>query len=390
MKQSNFKNICVVTGNRAEYGLLKNLLFGLKKQRSIKLNLIITGAHLRKKYEYSYDEIKKDGFKKNVIIDLKLKKENSINLVKSMSVGLNKFCKVFKKLKIDLLVILGDRYEIMPAALAATMSRIPIAHIHGGESTKGLIDDAIRHSITKLSHLHFAATKIYRQRIIQMGENPKNVYNVGGLGVEAIKKIKLLDRFELEKKLKIKLNKKNILVCYHPETLNLKSSKKVFLEILQSFQNLKETNIIFTMPNSDEGSEIIYSLIKKFVKKNKNAFLFKNLGQLKFYSCCKHFDLILGNSSSGLLEMPSFKKATINIGNRQDGRIKAKSVINVNGNKSKIYKAIKFAYSNNFKKIARNTLNPYDNGNTSEKIINILKKRKPSNILNKSFFDIKI
>tara|TARA_B100001093_G_scaffold520336_1_gene614816 strand:+ start:6737 stop:7909 length:1173 start_codon:yes stop_codon:yes gene_type:complete len=390
MKQLNFKNICVVTGNRAEYGLLKNLLFGLKKQRSIKLNLIVTGAHLSKKFGYSYNEIKKDGFKKNIIIDLKFKKENSINLVKTMSVGLNKYCKVFKKIKTDLLVILGDRYEIMPAALAATMSRIPIAHIHGGESTKGIIDDAIRHSITKLSHLHFATTKIYRQRIIQMGENPKNVYNVGGLGVEAIKKTKLLDRFELEKKLKIKLNKKNILVSYHPETLNLKSSKKVFLEILKSFQNLKETNIIFTMPNSDEGSEIIYNLIKKFVKKNKNAFLFKNLGQLNFYSCCKHFDLILGNSSSGLLEMPSFKKATINIGNRQDGRIKAKTVISINGNKSKICKAIEFVYSNNFKKIARNSLNPYDNGNASEKIINILKKRKPINILNKSFFDIKI
>ena len=176
MKQLNFKNICVVTGNRAEYGLLKNLLFGLKKQRSIKLNLIVTGAHLSKKFGYSYNEIKKDGFKKNIIIDLKLKKESSTNIVKTMSFGLNKFCTVFKKLKIDLLIILGDRYEIMPAALAATMCRIPIAHIHGGESTEGVIDDAIRHSITKLSHLHFATTKIYSQRIIQMGENPKNVF----------------------------------------------------------------------------------------------------------------------------------------------------------------------------------------------------------------------
>jgi len=346
MKTSKFRKICIVTGNRAEYGLLRNLIIKIDKTNSIKLNLIVTGAHLSKKYGNSYQEIKRDRIKNNIKIDIKLKQDNTKNIIYSMSQGLIKFSSAFKKIKPDLLVVLGDRYEIMIASISAAMNRIPIAHIHGGESTEGLIDELLRHSITKLSQIHFTSCDFYKKRIVQMGENPKNIFNVGSPGVEAIKKIKLFTKSELERSMNIKLMKKNIIISYHPETLDLKSSKK-------------------------------------------NCYLIKSLGQRRFFSCLKYFDFIIGNSSSGIIEMPSFNKATINIGPRQNGRVRNKTIIDVDGNSKKIMRAINLAYSDKFKKILKNSKNIFDNGNTSDKIFKKIRSINSKKILIKKFYDLK-
>lgn len=389
MKVSKFKKICIVTGNRAEYGLLRNLIIKLNKTNSIMLYLIITGTHLSKKYGNTYQEIKRDRIKNKIKIDIKLKKDTTKNIIYSMSQGLIKFSSTFKKIKPDLLIVLGDRYEIMIASISAAMNRIPIAHIHGGESTEGVIDELLRHSITKLSQIHFTTCDLYKKRIIQMGENSKNVFNVGSLGAEAIKKIKLFTKPELEKSMNIKLKKKNIIVSYHPETLNLKSSKKNFIEMLKALEGLKETLIIFTMPNSDEGSEFIFTHIKKFLKRKKNCYFIRSLGQRNFLSCLKYFDFIIGNSSSGIIEMPSFNKATININPRQNGRFKNKTIIDVEGNSKKIMKAINLAYSNKFKKVLKNSKNIFDNGNTSDKILKKIRSINSNKILIKKFHDLK-
>lgn len=389
MKTSRFKNICITTGNRAEYGLLRNLIIKLNETNSLKLNLIITGAHLSKKYGNSYQEIKRDRIKNSIKIDIKLKQDTTKNIIFSMSQGLIKFSSVFKKIKPDLLIVLGDRYEIMIACISAAMNRIPIAHIHGGESTEGLIDELFRHSITKLSQIHFTSCDLYKKRIVQMGENPKNIFNVGSPGVEAIKKIKLFTKIELERRINIKLMKKNIIISYHPETLDLKASQKNFTEILKALESLKDTLIIFTMPNSDEGSEFIFTHIKKFCKRKKNSYLIKSLGQKRFFSCLKYFDLIIGNSSSGIIEMPSFNKATINVGPRQNGRVRNKTIIDVNGNSKKILKAMNLAYSDKFKKILKNSRNIFDKGNTSDKIFKNIRSINSQKILIKKFYDLK-
>jgi len=270
------------------------------------------------------------------------------------------------------------------------ISRIPIAHIHGGESTEGQIDEAIRHCITKMSHLHFTATKEYSKRVIQLGENPSKVFKVGGMGIENIKRLTLLKKEDFEKLINFKLNTKNILVAFHPVTLEKKTSKKQFSEILQSIDDLKNTNIILTKTNSDTDGRVINSMIDEYVSKNKNKSIsFTSMGQLNFLSALQYMDFIIGNSSSGLLEAPSFKIGTINIGDRQKGRIKAKSVIDCSPNKKNIKHAIKIAYSNTFQKILKNVKNPYDNGYASKKIVKILKSVYLENLLKKTFFNVK-
>ena len=321
-------------------------------------------------------------------INLKLKKDNSEGLSSAISLGLNKFVNLFKKLSPDSILVVGDRFEIFTAAVAATICRIPICHIHGGELTEALLDDVFRHSITKMSHVHFAATQIYKRRIIQLGEHPRRVFNVGGLGVDSIKTYKFLTKSEIEKILNFKFLEKNILVTFHPETLNKESTKKNFTSLLNALKKLKNTNIIFTMPNYDIDSSIIHTLILNFVKKNKDAYFFKSLGQKVYYSCCKYFDCMVGNSSSGLLEMPSFKKYTVNLGDRQKGRIKAASVINCKFRSNEIFRKINYALNKkNQLKILR-VKNPYGNGGASKKIVSILERIKFKKIINKKFYDI--
>ena len=272
MKTLKSKKICVVTGSRAEYGLLKNLLFLIKKEKLFKLQLIVTGAHLSKRHGLTVNNIVKDQFDIKNKVDLKLKKDDSSSLANSMSNGLSKFVKIFEKNKPNLIILLGDRYEIFTACIAATLCRLPIAHIHGGEITKSLLDEAFRHSISKMSHLHFTATNEYKKRVIQMGEKPANVYCVGGLGVDNINFSNLYTKSELEKKLKIKFLKKTVVVTYHPETLKKNSSLLNLKNLFNALKTLKDTTIIFTMPNFDIESLIIYNLISKFISRAEKIF----------------------------------------------------------------------------------------------------------------------
>ncbi|MDB3895031.1 UDP-N-acetylglucosamine 2-epimerase [Candidatus Pelagibacter sp.] len=384
------KKICIITGSRADYGLLYWLIKEVEANKNFELQLVVTGMHLSREFGYTYKVIEKD-FKIDKKIDMKLTSDSTIDISKSMSIAQVKFTKAYNRLNPDIIVVLGDRYEIFSAASAGMMAKIPIAHIHGGETTEGAVDEAIRHCITKMSQLHFTATEEYKNRVIQLGENPSRVFNVGGTGIENINRLKLLRKNDFENLINFKLNKKNILVTFHPVTLENNTSKYQFKELLDAIDDLEDTNIIFTKTNSDSNGKIINLMIDKYTKKNsQKSIAFISMGQLKYLSALKHVDLIIGNSSSGLLEAPSFKIGTINIGDRQKGRINAKSVVNCLPNKISINRAIKKVYSKKFQEDLKNIKNPYDNGYSSKKIAKVLKKKSFENILKKIFFDVKI
>lgn len=382
------RKICVITGTRAEYGLLFWLMKEIQKEKSLILQVVATGMHLSPEFGLTYKEIEKD-FKIDKKVEILLSSDTSVGISKSMGLAMISFSECFNELKPDIIVVLGDRYEIFAASSVAMIHKIPLTHIHGGEATEGLIDEAIRHSITKMSHLHFCATNEYQKRIIQLGENPNNVFNVGGMGIENIKRLKLLNKKEFEKSINFTLNKKNIIITFHPVTLENNTTKEQFSQILQALALLKDTNIIFTKANSDTDGRIINQMIDDFVANHQNTVAFTSLGQLRYLSALNHIDIVLGNSSSGLAEVPSFKKATINIGDRQKGRIKAKSVIECEPKKDEIIKAIKKAYSSKFQNILKDVENPYGDGLASGKIVKILKNADLTNILKKSFYDIK-
>ena len=382
------RKICVVTGTRAEYGLLRRLIKLINDSNEFELQLIATGTHLSKKFGETYKEIEADGFQISRKIDLELVSDKPVALTKSTSLGLQGFAEAFDSLKPDLLMVLGDRFEILSAVIAAMFARIPIAHLHGGELTEGAIDEAIRHSITKFSHLHFVAAEEYRSRVIQLGESPESIFNVGGLGVDAIKNIKLLAKEELEKSLNVKFMKKNILITFHPVTLEENTSSSQMSELLNALADLEDTTLIFTMPNADTDSRVIFELIENFVSNYENAYSFTSLGQLRYLSYIDQVDTVIGNSSSGLAEVPTFKKATINIGDRQKGRIKAKSVIDCEPKTSEIKRAIVKSYSQGFRNSLTSIQNPYGDGGAAERIINTLKARDFKLLLKKQFYDL--
>jgi len=383
------KKICIVTGSRAEYGLLYWLIKEINLDQDFELQLIVTGMHLSSEFGLTYKEIEKE-FRINKKIDIKIASDTSLDISRSMSIAQTSFSKTYNEMKPDIIIILGDRYEIFSAAVAAMIARIPIAHIHGGETTEGAIDEAIRHSISKMSHVHFTAADEYSKRVIQLGEDPNKVFKVGGLGIESIKRLKLLSKKEFEKSINFKFNLKNILVAFHPVTLEKKTSKKQFHVLLKSIDKLENTNIIFTKTNSDIDGKIINLMIDEYTAKNSHkSKCFKSLGQLNYLSALLHVDFIIGNSSSGLLEAPSFKIGTINIGDRQKGRIKAKSVIDCLPEKKNIKKSIRKVYSKEFQGILKNVKNPYGDGCASKKIAKLLKKIKLDKILKKKFFNVK-
>lgn len=382
------EKICIVTGSRAEYGLLKWLIKDIKNLENLEIILIATGSHLSHEFGFTINEIIKDGFNVNEKVDILLSTDTPNAISKSVGIGVMGFADKFEHYKPDLLLILGDRYEIYSAAIAAMIARIPIAHIHGGESTEGAIDEAIRHSITKISHLHFVASNEYRNRVIQLGEDPSRVFNVGALGIDGIKRLKLRTKEKLEKLIGFQFGLRNLLVTFHPVTLENDSSEKHINELLESINEFEEINFIFTMPNADMNSRIIYENIEKFCKKSKNAFCFKSLGQLNYFSCLKFVDGVIGNSSSGIIEVPSFLKGTINIGNRQTGRLKSKSIIDCNPSKLEIKKAINKLYSKNFQDSLKYVINPYGDGEASKKIIEKIKNINLDGILIKKFYDL--
>lgn len=384
------RKICVVTGTRADYGLLYWLMKEIDLDSELKLQIIATGMHLSPEFGLTYKEIEKD-FKIDKKIEMLLSSDTSIGISKSMGLAQISFVEAYEELKPDIIVILGDRYEIFSAASAAMIARIPIAHLHGGETTEGAFDESIRHSITKMSHLHFTATQEYKNRVIQLGEHPSKVFNVGGMGIENIKRLKLLNKEEFEKSIEFKLNKKNILVTFHPVTLENSTAKEQFQELLDAIDELEDTNIIFTKANSDTNGRIINQMIDEYVAKNYHKSIgFISLGQQRYLSALQYVDAVVGNSSSGLLEAPSFKIGTINIGDRQKGRIKAKSVINSEVNKTSILKSFSKLYSKAFQDLIEESKNPYGDGIASRKIIEIIKNEDLKNILKKSFYDLKV
>jgi GDP/UDP-N,N'-diacetylbacillosamine 2-epimerase (hydrolysing) len=376
--------IFLVTSTRADFGILKNLISNLKKTNYFNLKIIATGTHFSKKHGFSFSEIKNQKVEiyKKVVITNNASSPKS--LLNDMSILSKSISFLIKKDKPDLFIVLGDRYEIFAVALSAYLNKVPIAHIHGGEVTQGSLDDGFRHCISKMSNLHFVSHNAYKKRLIQMGENPKTVYNVGSLGVENIYKTKLLSKEELEKSLKINLKKNILLVCLQPEitktlTINLVN------ETLSALKFYNDKSIIFTMPGADLYNDIIFKKIFKFTKRNSNCFLFKTLGSQKFLSFLKIADVIIGNSSSGILEMPTFRKPTINIGDRQQGRVKSNSITDVCSKKYLIKKKIDFIYSKKFN--SKNIINPYKKLNTSKKIISIIKNINLEKYKNKKFYD---
>ena len=375
--------IFLVTSTRADFGILKNLISNLKKTNNFNLKIIATGTHFSKKHGFSFSEIKNQKVEiyKKVVITNNASSPKS--LLNDMSILSKSISFLIKKDKPDLFIVLGDRYEIFAVALSAYLNKVPIAHIHGGEVTQGSLDDGFRHCISKMSNLHFVSHNAYKKRLIQMGENPKTVYNVGSLGVENIYKTKLLSKEELEKSLKINLKKNILLVCLQPEitktlTINLVN------ETLSALKFYNDKSIIFTMPGADLYNDIIFKKIFKFTKRNSNCFLFKTLGSQKFLSFLKIADVIIGNSSSGILEMPTFRKPTINIGDRQQGRVKSNSITDVCSKKYLIKKKIDFIYSKKFN--SKNIINPYRKLNTSKKIISIIKNINLEKYKNKKFY----
>ncbi|MDK9694707.1 MAG: UDP-N-acetylglucosamine 2-epimerase [Sulfurimonas sp.] len=342
------RKICIVTGTRAEYGLLYWLMREIEADDALELQIIVTGMHLSPEFGLTYREIEKE-FKIDKKIEMLLSSDTSVGISKSMGLAQISFAEAYEDLKPDIVVVLGDRYEIFSATSAAMIARIPIAHIHGGETTEGAFDESIRHSITKMSHLHFSATDEYRNRVIQLGEHPNRVFNVGGMGIENIKRLKLLGKEEFEKSIDFKLNDKNILVTFHPVTLENSTAKEQFATLLDAIDELKNTNIIFTKANSDTDGRVINQMIDEYVTKNSHkAIGFISLGQLRYLSALQFVDAMVGNSSSGLAEAPSFQIGTIDIGERQKGRIKAKSVIECEPNKQSIKKAFEKLYSDEF------------------------------------------
>ncbi len=383
------RKICVVTGTRAEYGLLYWLMKEIEDDNELELQLVVTGMHLSPEFGLTYKEIEKD-FKIDKKIEMLLSSDTAIGISKSMGLAQISFAEAFDELLPDILVVLGDRYEIFSAVSSAMIARIPIAHLHGGETTEGAFDESIRHSITKMSHLHFTATDEYRNRVIQLGEHPTRVFNVGGLGIDNIKKLKLLSKEEFEKSIDFKLNKKNILVTFHPVTLEKSTAKEQFQNLLNVIDTLEDTNIIFTKANSDTDGRVINSMIDAYVQNNSHKSVgFTSLGQLRYLSALQYVDAMVGNSSSGLLEAPTFKIGTINIGDRQKGRMMADSVMSCNSDMKSISATFEKLYTDKFNIILSNSINPYGDGGASKKIKNIIKTINLNEFLKKSFYDIK-
>jgi len=392
MKPINHKRkICVVTGTRAEYGLLYLLMKAIKESPNLELQIIATAMHLSPEFGSTYREIEKDGFTIDKKVESLLSSDTTVGISKSMGLTIIGMADALAELKPDMMVLLGDRFEIFAAAAAGTVARIPIAHIAGGESTEGAIDEAFRHSITKMSHLHFAATELYKRRIIQLGENPEHVYNVGALGIDNIKYLPLLNRKEFEESINFKLGKKNLLITFHPETLGKSSSETQFKELLYALDMLDDTKFIFTRPNADADSRAIIELLKDYVGKNKDkASEHISLGQTRYLSALQHVDAVVGNSSSGIVEMPYFKKATINIGDRQKGRIMGPSVINCEPERMAIYYAIEYGCGDEFKTKKNLEDNPYGNGVAVAKIMGVINNQNLDNILKKTFYNLPV
>lgn len=384
------RKICVITGTRAEYGLLRWVMQGIMDDPELTLQVIATGMHLSPEFGLTYREIEQDGFQIDRKIEMLTSSDTPVGIAKSIGLGLIGFADALNELRPDLIVVLGDRFEIFAAVAAVLVARIPVAHLHGGETTEGAFDEALRHSITKMSHLHFVAAEEYRQRVIQLGEQPERVFLVGGLGVDNIKRLKLLDRAELEASLDFTLGQKNLLITFHPVTLETATAADQMSVLLTALAELKDTQLIFTLPNADTDGRGLIRMVEQFVAQQPNARAYASLGQLRYLSCIAQVDAVVGNSSSGLLEAPSFKKGTINIGDRQRGRLQAASVINCEPTRQGIAAALEMLYDADFQASLSLVRNPYGEGGASEKVVKTIKHYVMDNITKKVFYDLPV
>lgn len=386
------KRIGIMTGTRAEYGLLKPLMQEINKDNDLELYLIVSGMHLSPEFGMTYKEIEEDGFQINAKVEMLLSSDSPAGISKSIGLGVIGFADEFQRAELDMLILLGDRYEVLSAAICAMVMRIPIAHLHGGELTEGAIDEGIRHSITKMSYLHFTSTEQYRNRVIQLGENPERVFYVGALGVENIKKINLMTKEELERSIHFEIDENTVIVTYHPVTLENNTVEEQFLNLLKVLDRNPKIRMIFTKANADTNGRIVNELIDKYAAQNsERACAFMSLGQKRYLSALKYCRIVIGNSSSGIIEAPSFGKPIINIGDRQKGRICADSVINCGYTQQEIQQAMETALTEEFENKARNCRNPYEKENTAANIISVIKDYLLNDKikLKKGFYDIK-
>lgn len=387
------RRVCIVTATRAEYGSLKCLMEDILNDDSLQLQLIVTGTHLSPDFGYTYKEIESDGFYIDKKIEMLLSSDTPIGVSKSMGLAQISFVEAFSELSPDVIIVMGDRYELIPIVMSANLLMIPVAHISGGELTEGALDELIRHAVTKLSQIHFTAMDVYSKRIIQMGEQPDTVFTVGELGLDNTTRITPLSRNEFELNIGTKLKKNNFLITYHPETTQtIDRVKKDFSEVLSALDELATDNslFIFTKANADVGGRLINMMIDDYVnKKNGRAVCFSSLGQLLYISAMKYVNVVIGNSSSGIWETPSFKVASVNIGDRQKGRERAPSTIDTPPEKKNILMAINKALTDSFINTVNNCINPYGDGMSSKRMISVLKTINLSSLRTKRFFDIR-
>lgn len=385
------RKVCVVTGTRAEYGILSRLMHAIDKCDDLQLQIVATNMHLSPEFGLTYQEIEKDGFTINKKVQMLLSSDTANASVKSIGLGIIGFADAFEDLEPDMILILGDRSEMLGVASAALIFKIPVIHLHGGEITEGAYDDSIRHAITKMSHLHFTSTEEYRQRVIQLGESPNRVFNVGALGVENTMVVQLLSKDKLEKSLGFTFSEKCLLVTYHPVTLENNTSEEQFTSLLSVLKEERDYKIIFTMPNSDTEGRVIMNLINDFVTINsQSAIAFTSLGMLRYLSTLQFVEAVIGNSSSGILEVPSMGIPTLNIGDRQKGRISAPSVVNCGTSLNEISKGLDKVLSHEIKQIAKMKDNPYMKPDTTINILNIIREYPLDNIIQKTFYDLKL
>lgn len=389
MELKRKRKICFVTGSRAEYGLLNGLMHAIKDDPELDLQVIATNMHLSPEFGLTYHEIEADGFHIDKKVYMLLSSDTANATAKSVGLGFMGFADAFDDLQPDMIVVLGDRYEILSAVSTALFYKIPVAHLHGGEITEGAYDDCIRHSITKMSHLHFTSTEAYRQRVIQLGEDPSRVFNVGAPGIENIKNISLMSRQELEDSLGVKIQDKCFLVTYHPVTLENETAEEQSHNLLKALDAYPDYQIIFTMPNSDTNGRIIMQAINEYVAQHRDKVIaFKSLGLRRYLSALQYMTAVLGNSSSGIIEVPSFHIPTLNIGNRQKGRIASESVINCGTSVGEIKKGIETVLTEEVVGRAKRVQNPYEGKDTTADILHVLKTYPLEGLINKHFYNL--
>lgn len=381
------RKICVVTGSRAEYGLLSGLMRAIKEDSGLELQVIATNMHLSPEFGLTYRNIEEDGFFINKKVEMLLSSDTANATAKSVGLGFIGFADAYEDLKPDMIVVLGDRYEIISAVSTALFYKIPVAHLHGGEITEGAYDDCIRHSITKMSHLHFTSTEEYRQRVIQLGEDPNRVFNVGAPGIENIKKVPLMSKEELEASLDgFIFGDKALLVTYHPVTLENSTAEEQLKNLFDALEEYPEYKVIFTLPNSDTDGRVIIKLINEYVAKHSDrAVAHPSLGLRRYLSALQFVKAVVGNSSSGIIEVPSFGIPTLNIGDRQRGRLAAESVVNCGTSKEDILAGLEKIVNVEPKDIH----NPYEGKNTTADILQVLKTYPLEGLIQKSFYNLK-